>query len=360
MKRFLASFVLLIVILSSGCTVPVLNIDIPFLPDLFPGTDISEERHDIIAIESLDIIPAATLRSSQDIRLRAVVKNLQRPEYSPKENVNIRLFNDCGLFEKQLSVCQGEEADDGETCRIGRMYPQSHSIIEWILRAKEVNVETTCKLGVLAEYDHTTYSTGSVTFINKDEVERLVSEGKTFSERGRTTVGEGPVKPYIEVANQPIIIDASMESSDSDAGRGIMTFWVQNRGGGVIELADASEGNVVFEDIGYVKSSEKMYVDIDGGDDLSAFVSSGNGDAEEKKGIEECIKQHMLVSGNDAGEKYSVHFMKGKTPDYLCSVTVNTPNNIKQEKTYQIEAEIRYGYKFIRETMVTIKPKIKI
>jgi len=33
----------------SGCTIPGLDVDIPFLPDIFPGTQMKEERHDIVA-----------------------------------------------------------------------------------------------------------------------------------------------------------------------------------------------------------------------------------------------------------------------------------------------------------------------
>ncbi len=65
MKKIFVSFAVLFVLFSSGCTVPFLNIEIPFLPDIFPGMQVEEQRHDVISIEALQAIPFSTLRSAR-------------------------------------------------------------------------------------------------------------------------------------------------------------------------------------------------------------------------------------------------------------------------------------------------------
>lgn len=98
MKKAFAVVALLLVVFSSGCTVPGLDIEIPGIPDLFGGMNVQEQRNDIITIDLLDAIPSATVRSGQSIRLRAVAKDLQKSEYSAIDDVEIALYNTCGMF----------------------------------------------------------------------------------------------------------------------------------------------------------------------------------------------------------------------------------------------------------------------
>ena len=379
MKKVLISFALLMVLLSSGCTIPYLNIKIPFLPEIFPGMDITEQTHDVIIIEGIQAIPSSTVRAGQSIRLRAVVKNLQKPEYE-KIPVTIGLYNDCGLFGMETTqgvkgeFCSGAEPptykqSTGMVDCTTTMYPQSTTIVEWKLTAKDdVNVETQCNIGILARYTYNTYSTSSVTFANKAEIERLVSEGRSFSEKGIATIGEGPVKPYIEVLNQPIIVDAAPGAKD--AGSGIMSFWVENKGRGILEIAEsgAKGGNVVF-DCGqlnlYIPSPfgptmgpinpaafNKVCLEIKNeGENVKALKD------ETKIIIQDCIAEHLQTKNQ--GE-YSISFIGRSTPKYSCSITVNDPTRIKEEKTYQITAKIGYSYKFTKDIMVTVKPKIRL
>ena len=55
-------------------------------------------------------------------------------------------------------------------------------------------------------------------------------------------MGEGPVKSYIEVSGQPIMIDTSDGRTGEKAGKGMMTFWVENKGSGELE------GNEIIKD----------------------------------------------------------------------------------------------------------------
>lgn len=376
MRKIFTPLVLLLVLSSSGCTVPFLDIEIPFLPDIFPGTEIREERHDVVSIESIQAIPTTTVRAGQSIRLRAIVKNLQKPEYE-KTPVTIGLYNDCGLFGMETTqgvkgeFCSGAnppsyKPSTGMVDCTTTMYPQSTVVVEWKLTAKDnVNVETQCKIGILARYNYNTYSTSSVTFVNKEELERLVSEGKSLSEKGIATIGEGPVKPYVEVLNQPIIIDAT--PGVQDPGSGIMSFWIENKGGGILEIAEsgATGGNAVF-DCDKLNTAtpftgsmpinpaafNKVCLEIENADNKVKAIKDGQSII-----IQDCIKEHLQTKNPN---EHSISFIQKSTPKYLCSITVDDPTRIKQEKTYQITAKIGYSYKFTKEIMVTIKPKIRL
>lgn len=351
MKKIFAFFLIPLVILSSGCTIPGTDFEIPFLPNIFPGMQVNEQRHDVIVIESLQAVPSSNTRSGQSTRLRAVVRNLQQPEYDPVEDVVIGLYNDCGIFEVTGEFCSGTDKPEykQETgmvqCSISKFHPQSTAIVEWKLEAKDVNVETSCKVGVLAKYDYETYSTGSVTFVNKAELERLISEGKSYSETGIATIGEGPLKPYIEILNQPIVVD--------DSAKGIMSFWLENKGNGIVQIGDSGKdnGNVVFSCDSRDRNQICLNVEsIREGQKELVLSKTGP-----QVTLEECIREHLR--NNNA---YFTNFLGKATPKYSCEITLEDPSRVKQEKTYQITADVHYGYKFNKEIMLTVKPEISL
>jgi hypothetical protein len=240
------------------------------------------------------------------------------------------------------------------------MYPQSTTLVEWKLTAKDINVETPCKIGVMARYYYRTYASGSVTFVNKAEAERLVNEGKTFSETGTLVVGEGPVKPYIEVISQPLIIDASTGVADAARGGGIMSFWVENKGGGVLDLAATKDGNVEFKDCPATATlptgseTAKMCLEITSSQTKGSKEMIVTADGE----IQKCIQKHLETSANS--DKYSFSFISGKTPEYPCSITLAEAKDLKQETTYQIKATLGYFYKFTKELTLTVQPTVKL
>jgi hypothetical protein len=348
-----------------------LNIEIPFLPDIFGGTAVSEQRSDVISIENLDAIPSATVRSGQSIHLRAVVQNLQRPEYE-KVTVTVGLFNDCGLFNMENSAigefCSGSNPpaynkDTGMVECSTIMYPQSKALVQWKLTAKEVNVETQCRVGILARYNYTTYSTSSVTFVNKAELERIISEGKSFSETGTATIGEGPVKPYIEVLSQPIVIDADPQVKPENAGGGIMSLWIENKGGGILEIADSSSanGNV---DLTCAQTPSKQFQIISPLKVCLDIASTENGITAIKTegtqsapiSIKDCIMEHL----KNAKGRTSLSFIGKSTPKYSCSIALADKSTLKHETTYYITSQIGYWYKFTKEIPITVQPRIKL
>jgi len=363
MKRILALSALFLVLFSSGCTVPLLDIEIPFLPDIFGGVNVQEQRHDVISIESLQAIPSSTVRAGQIMRLRAVVKNLQNPEYD-KTTVTIGLYNDCGLFESVTGeFCSGSTPPNSDPntkmvqCET-TMYPQSTALVEWKLTARDnIDVETPCKIGIMAKYKYRTFSTASVTFVNKAELERIISEGKSFSETGTLSIGEGPVKPYIEVLSQPLVIDADTNTNVKNQGGGIMSFWIENKGGGILEILDSSNENVLISssDCKNMDQNPKKLCLKVGSDFVTSINSNGAQIA-----IANCIQDRMKSKDNTGKEITSINFIGKSTPKYSCSITAADRTRIKQELTSQITAEIGYWYKFTKELSITVEPKIKL
>lgn len=317
MRRVLLVTLLMPMIIISGCVIPGTNSRIPIISDLF-GPPVEEFRHDVIYISSLQAIPSHTIRSGQTLTLRAYVQNLQQPESDPQKDVEIELYDDCGIFDTKMSVCTGGMKTD-KKCTIAKMYPQSTAIVDWKMTAKPIKIETPCDVGVLVKYTYTTHTTSSVSFVNQEELENLVAQGKQFSEKGMIVVGEGPVKSYLEVSDQPIMIDAT--KSGEEAGKGMMTFWVENKGKGELE------GNKIPKD----------KIEIDCGDQVSGCEK-----------CEEKIDENGLQ-------------LIGKTsPKYSCEIHPRNPQYITQEKTYQLTSKITYSYKFTKRIKLTVEPEIEL
>jgi hypothetical protein len=362
MKRILLLPILLALMVVSGCVIPGTDIEIPFVSDLF-GSRVEEFRHDVIVIQSLHAAPSTTLRSGQTLKLQAYVKNMQKPESEPQKNVRIILFNDCGLFDVTQTLCTGgSKGTEGEGCVINTMYPQSTAIVEWSMQAKDVKIKTPCKIGVLAQYDYVTYTTSSVTFINQEELERLVSQGKGVTERGVIIVGEGPIKSYIEIPDQPIVVDTRKVKRGKEAGSGIMTFWVMNKGTG--HLAAPPNNNVDFESecgeleriTGTGGTQKKICIHLESAKETGKnLIVTSYKDSEGKEHndttIQDCIE--YKVNG-------TLSLIGRSSPKYSCEIYLEDPTRIKQEKTYQITSEIKYSYKFTKEIELTIEPIISL
>ncbi|MEM5871580.1 MAG: hypothetical protein QW051_01770, partial [Candidatus Aenigmatarchaeota archaeon] len=135
-EKIITLLLISLLIFTSGCTIPGTDIEIPFLPDIFGGgMSVKEQRDDVIIIDKLDALPSKTVRSGQTIRLRAVIKNLQQPVYSPIDNVTIQLYNYCDMFKVEGEICTGgdipsdKDGDGSYECTI-RMLPLQTALVE--------------------------------------------------------------------------------------------------------------------------------------------------------------------------------------------------------------------------------------
>jgi len=329
MKKLLFSLFLIFIILTSGCTIPGTDIEIP-LPDIFSGKT-EEMTHDVIVIDSIQATPSDEVRSHQSIRLLAYIKNKQKPESDPQENVIVRLYNDCGIFEIETECPQGQEIGDN-SCKIPRMYPLSTAIVEWKLIAKPVNIKTPCEIGIYVEYEYKTHSTSSVTFVNKEEAEQWVLQGKKVDESGTKVIGEGPIKSYVEVKSQPIMVDTKKTGEAS--GSSILTFWIENKGSGILK-----ESKLPVENI-------KITSAVEGNEKILASLGK------QKMSIDDCIK-------NKIRDSYIMLIGK-KSPIYSCEIYLANPSEVKIESTYQINSNITYTYRVVKKKNIVVKPEIEL
>ncbi len=357
--RILLLPIIMVLVIVSGCTIPGTTIEIPFIPNFF-GPNIQEETHDVIVIQSLQAIPSTEVRSGQTVTLRAFIKDQQNPEMGPKGNVKIVLYNTCELFDvdTRSSFCtmgkevimQKDQTSGAYYCTIEKMFPQSTAVAEWSLKARDVKVQTPCRVGIMAQYTYFTPTTYKVTFINKQELERLVTQGKSAGVGGLEGVaGEGPVKSYMEIPNQPIVYDIN------EGGSGILSFWIENKGVG--QLAIPSRNNTYFATIkdecqkisetDTPETTRKMCIDIypSQGDDVD-LVNAGDG-----LSLKKCFEQKI-------GETTAL--IGRSTPKYSCEITSPANSNIKLQKTFQINSEISYLYKFTQEIDLKVKPGVSL
>jgi len=321
MRALLSLAVLIPLLFISGCVIPGTDLEIPIISDLF-GPHKEEFRHDVIVISGIQAIPSHTVRSGQSLTFRVYVQNLQKPESEPQEDVEVELYDDCGIFEVRKGVCSGGEFDGTRKCKLKKMYPRSTAIIDWRLTSNPVKIKTSCDVGVLVRYKYTTHTTSSVSFVNQEEYENLVAQGKQFSEKGTIIVGEGPVKSYIEVPDQPIMIDIRGGRSGEEAGKGMMSFWVENKGHGELE-----KNRIDYKDI-----------TIDCGDQVVGCDSC-------KKRIDQ--EKGLVLIGRSS-------------PKYSCEIYLRNPQFITQEKTYQLTSKITYSYKFSKKYKLTVEPEIEL
>jgi hypothetical protein len=373
MKKLALVLLMLLTLLTSGCTIPGTDIEIPFLPGFGPNVQVY--KHDVVVIDSVGAIPSTTVRSGQTVTLRTVIKNLQKPESKPEKNIQIKLFNTCELFDvipaqSFCSMCKtGQNQQQGPTqlggswvYNIEEMYPKSTVVIDWALKARDVKIQTPCKAGILVQYDYFTPTSYKVIFISKSELDRLISQGNQPSSVGlEGVVGEGPVKAYLEVPNQPIPVGVD---NGAGFGSGVMSFWLQNNGFGQINTP-INGNNVVFQ-----TGSCENY-DLVGENDKNICISINTDPAvgQATGGIGSDCTEMLCAEGATAttlstclqgkiGSK--LNFIGDSTPKYSCEIRPGNRGSVKLEKTYQIKADVKYSYVFTKDISLTVEPQIRL
>ncbi|NOX71868.1 MAG: hypothetical protein GXO64_04195 [Candidatus Micrarchaeota archaeon] len=319
------ALVLVVVILMSGCS------DIPFLSGFLGGTEVKQFEHDIIIIKDVRVTPAPSLRPGQYINLHVYIKNLQKIGADAKK-VKITLYDTCEILKpvKSGSVCPGSKMTGNERiCTIDKMYPQSEQEVVWRLRAVDLKVEQTCNVGIQVEYDHETKTISSVEFASQSEIENLVQQGKGKTSIGRMTVGEGPVKLYISIPGQPLMVgDEPVEK-----GVGVIEFWVENKGSGI--LKDNKVKRFVIENLA-TKGTE--IIKFKRNATLNAVKKIDTNDEDIKKDI-------------------TLTMIGRSTPKNTWLIVPN--DNLLKDKifaTLQLVGTVEYSYKFTKTIGITVTP----
>ena len=246
-KNFVLIPAMIFLVMLSGCA------DMPVLSGWLGGTEVEQYTHDIIIIREVKVTPVPIVQPGQTLTLSAVIKNMQKIGFDVKRDVTVTLYDTCGIFTIEGGgLCGGDWTNSGQTCLFNELYPQTENEIMWRLRANDIKVEQSCNAGIEVKYSHYTESTSSVDFANQREVERMIREGEGTSSVGKMTLGEGPVKLYIQVPNQPILVE---DVKKPNLANGVLEFWAENKGSGIVDggkvnyfkINNSVEGRAAFK-----------------------------------------------------------------------------------------------------------------
>ncbi len=324
-RKALFSLVFAGMIFISGCA------DLPFFSGLIGGTDVKQYEHDIIVIKDVKVTPSPNLRPGQYANLHVYVKNVLRVGNEPKE-ASVMLYDTCSIFDiiNSGSICPSASGggsgmiNSGTTCEL-EMYPQSEQEIIWRLRAKNIPVEQKCSVGIQVVYDHETSTISSVEFASQEEIEKIVQQGKGKTTVGRMTVGEGPVKLYIKVPGQPLLV-----SKGENREVGVMQFWVENKGSGIVENNEVK--NYVIENLA-LTGTHKIFF---------------------KESPDKKITKNRIDAKLDG---LSRKIIGKKTPIYTWLIIPS--DNLLADKiftTMQLKGSVEYTYKFTKNIQMTVTP----
>ena len=173
MRQLLLALPVLLILLTSGCTLPG-GFCIPGLT----CEQVIIETPDVIVIESLQALPNNVVPSGT-INLVAVVSNVADidAEIKNMDKIYLILYDYCeGLFDiatvngaEPISKIGKAEFNDKQAVKISLLRGEKQQI-EWVLKAKDrshVPVKTECELKVLALYPYATKSITTLHFIQQ-------------------------------------------------------------------------------------------------------------------------------------------------------------------------------------------------
>ncbi len=333
MKKLLP-FVLILVAMGSGCTVPILNIEIPGLPDIpgFGGPTVVQYEHDIVVINSLEAIPAE-IDAGQTTKLIAYIQN--NGDKSIEETITVELYDYCqGLFNIPKVMCEGSEKADTE-CEINGMLPDEIVRVVWTLEQDESNpvkLRTICPpdgMKVSVTYPYTTSSLTTISFISKAELERTLEQREYRSTESYIVVGQGPIKPYLTVEDkQPVPV--------YNGARTMLQLVVKNAGSGnLASKFKDSKGN----DVVGLEKGEYITVKGIGSDGLKPISDT------------EC------KLGGKVNE--DVRLIGKQSAPLTCRIDLSDlEQEVIKTATRHLEVSIDdYEYTFIKTVQVVVNPK---
>jgi len=335
MKKLLLAPLVIMVLLASGCVVPGTDIDIPFLPNIF-GSKTIEYPNDVIVIKNLKAIPSNVI-PGQTIRVSAYIQNIgndavpQQDVFSGKE-IEVQLYDYCqGMFTIQKTICNGQETQNTNsknTCTIKALYPSQVVPVEWVLKAnKGTPLKTSCDIKIYAKYPYQTKSITSVTFINYEEMQRLMNEGKFKQITSYITEGFGPVKPYLLVEDkQPIPVQRENDKT-------VFSLQIKNKGSGFVSYLD--------------DNNKKEFQILILPDDIDFTQPGANGNKNLAENLKKCK--------NDKTED-GLPIINKQTPKIICD-NIPVPKVVPKQTTIHITTSVKYAYEFRKSVKVTVEPK---
>jgi hypothetical protein len=324
MRKFLP-FAVFAVILSSGCTIPVLNIDLPFIPDIW-GPTVVQYEHDVVIIKSLEAIPME-IDSKQTTKIVAYIENIGAETIGEDHPIEVDLYDYCvGLFKPTLETC-GSGSSGVKTsstlCTIKKIQAGQTVPVRWSLEPiKDVEGRTICPpdgVKVSVKYHYETGSLTTIQFVSQEEYERSLEQRTEKSTDSYIRIDQGPIKPYITVEDkQPIPVFSG--------ARTVLALNVENRGNGQLVEREIPRESITVKGLGEVSQGMELTPEED------CYFKDGK------------PKENVILIGN-------------KAPKMLCRVDLSRFKAGKQTSVY-LETSIEYDYIFTKSVQVVVNPKI--
>jgi len=346
----LLPFLLVFVLLASGCTIPVLNIEVPGLPDIFGGPTVVQYENDIVIINSLEAVPAE-VDAGQTTKIIAYITNkgdraVGNTDDTKGGKVSIELYDYCsGLFtvEQSSSTCRGRAMTSaGFKCEIDKLLPGETVPVVWTLKQQgSIKLKTVCPpdgIKVSVRYPYKTRSLTTISFISQDELQRTLEERTMKSSESYIVAGQGPIKPYITVEDkQPIPVFSG--------ARSVLALQISNKGTGYLVSEVTSSGSGTGATAGTTKTIAipKDKVEI-------TWPADGM-----KSVAEDC-----KFSGSTTSRPSDDVKLIGKdSSKMLCKVDLSDlATKVTKTTTRHMEVSVEYEYMFTKSVLVTVNPKI--
>ncbi len=371
MRKFLP-LALLILVLSSGCTVPILDIDIPGLPDI-PGfgPTVVQDEHDVIVIKSFEAVPEE-IDAGQTTKLVAYIQNVGD---STVNNVDVDLYDYCqGLFTPRVLTCGPEEIPvTGDTqgttkCRIGRMLPGEIVPVIWSVcqnRADPIKVKTVCPpngMKMSVRYSYETNSLTTISLMSLEEMQREMIERTYSSTESYISLGQGPIKPIITVEDkQPVPVfsvypGGDLTNANVPDARTVLMLQLKNMGSG--QLDTKVERTMT-------NGQKREVIGISGAN----IKVNGIGSNEDLKPLTPTTAENITCLFADDGsgvlnnwvswDKEIVRLIGKESSPYYCRIDLAAlKGQVTTETTRKVDVSVKYDYLLTRSVLVTISPKI--
>ncbi len=239
--------------------------------------------------------------------------------FTPTEKgITVSLFDYCtDLFTVEAAPDKANSVScSGASCTISKLLPKEIVEIRWTLKPRDVKLTTKCNLKVAVAYDYRTSSLTTMHFIDPSEFQRMLDRGQTPSDQSFISVGEGPLKGYLEVKDkQPIVAN--------QGGTIIQTSMIiENKGAGFLASPDDKPPHVSKIEI----------------------VAPGNGLQVESG---KCKAQDAPPG--------DIRLIKGTSTLLPCQLKMT--ESVAKETTRQVLVHVDYRYEFREDVDVTIEAK---
>lgn len=335
---------LILVMVTSGCTVPYLNVQVPCILPGFGCTVATEQTSDVVVIKSMEALPVKTNPDGQ-IKVVAYIQNvgdesIPQPGVGIDNKVEVSLYDYCtGLFTLESTQCGADNAGGGDgKCTISSLNRGEAVPVYWTLKARSkdiIPVVTTCDLKASVSYAYKTSATSAITFIDYDEYQRQLAAGTFNPITSYISEGYGPVKPYITVeGEQPIpsvIIDKNSGERKITAN---LAFQAVNKGTGILV-----NNNICYENIEV--ENQKM------ADQIKTCISN-------------CAQTSGPCQINSYASNWEtskiIPFIKKETSKCKCQVSIDA-TNLERTQTEYVTSRLTYFYEFRKSLTVTVEPK---